>query len=247
MFTRQGNILLEDLNEMRIGVTDGLVAWYPGWDDMNDRSIGPVNHGVATGAGATIVTGIKPNVKAFSTDGTDTIDMNQVITGGDFSASLYVKSSTSQVVYATMLSQGHDRLNWDGFAFMHNNFWAGTATGGVELDFPFVHGDDIWHYLAVTYSGTTLNAYMDNTLVDTAECVIDFGTYGVKIGGDSITPTKNYNGLTQDIRFYNRAITPTEIATNYILMNPNEDNRAFISKLKTLYLAGDYTETDIIS
>jgi len=74
-----------------------------------------------------------------------------------------------------------------------------------------------WHHIAVTRSGTSLTFYIDGVAQETF--VLPVGAlanhvYPVEIGRDSPSnPNSNFNGLIDDVRLYNRALSANEISS----------------------------------
>ncbi len=71
----------------------------------------------------------------------------------------------------------------------------------------------VWHHLAGTYDGSNLNLYIDGELKATTAHVgsIDISTFNVNIGSDAAQTWMWYNGLIDDVRIYNRALSQQEI------------------------------------
>ena len=105
----------------------------------------------------------------------------------------------------------------DGKIFIqsNNNFVAFSGTVNVS--------DNQWHHIAVTMntgSGQPVTLYVDGALATTANNTAAWGgaangwTSGqpIEIGRSHDSYWRKYNGLLDDIRFYNRNLTATEIA-----------------------------------
>jgi hypothetical protein len=94
--------------------------------------------------------------------------------------------------------------------------WAGYInTGGPDLSaksssaLPL----NVWSHVAVTYEGTTIRLYQNGTQVGTqAATGRIIATSGVlRIGGNTVWP-EWFAGRIDEVRIYNRALTPAEIA-----------------------------------
>jgi hypothetical protein len=72
-----------------------------------------------------------------------------------------------------------------------------------------------WTHLAMTYDGTTLKMYVNGTLINsTAQSgTITTSTGALQIGGDT-TYGQYFNGLIDEVRVYNIALTQTQIQTD---------------------------------
>jgi len=71
-----------------------------------------------------------------------------------------------------------------------------------------------WHHVAGTYDGSVLNLYVDGELKDTANHTgsINTDTYNLNIARNSEITSRFYDGAIDDVRIYNRALGPEEIA-----------------------------------
>ena len=72
-----------------------------------------------------------------------------------------------------------------------------------------------WSHLAATYDGATLRLYVNGTQVSSQarSGSIEVGTGAVRIGGNLVWG-EYFNGLIDELRIYNRALTATEIQTD---------------------------------
>jgi Concanavalin A-like lectin/glucanases superfamily/Bacterial Ig domain len=84
-----------------------------------------------------------------------------------------------------------------------------NATGSVQLPLA------TWTHLAVTFDGASLRLYVDGTLTrTTAVSGAMSGSDGpLRIGGNAIWD-EWFDGLIDELRIYNRALSPTEIQTD---------------------------------
>jgi len=72
-----------------------------------------------------------------------------------------------------------------------------------------------WYHIAVTWDGTTEKIYVDGVL-DGSVAVSSIGTYtqNLTIGRGSVAPVF-FNGIIDQVRIYNRALTSFEIQRHY--------------------------------
>jgi hypothetical protein len=70
-----------------------------------------------------------------------------------------------------------------------------------------------WVHLATTYDGTTQRMFVNGVEVSNraATGAIDVGAGALRIGGNDVWAGEYYNGLIDEVRIYNRALTAAEI------------------------------------
>ena len=81
---------------------------------------------------------------------------------------------------------------------------------GADLTVPDFW-DNNWHFIALTYDGTTANLYADGVLKTSAAEAWNLVPSGCVIGGQ-VGPTQFWPGSVDDVRIYNRALSATEIS-----------------------------------
>jgi hypothetical protein len=98
----------------------------------------------------------------------------------------------------------------------------GTALDGGA------YGDDLevsnfwdtnWHFIALTYDGTTAKLYADGTLVASAAKSWNLVPYECNIGEQVNNGSEYWNGNIDDVRIYNQALSATQIS-NLAAGNP---------------------------
>ena len=74
---------------------------------------------------------------------------------------------------------------------------------------------NIWTHLTATYDGSTLKLYVNGSLVASAPVTGNLisSTGALRIGGNSVWG-EFFSGLIDEVRIYNRALTPTEIQSD---------------------------------
>jgi hypothetical protein len=77
--------------------------------------------------------------------------------------------------------------------------------------------DDVWHHFAVTYDGSDLTIYVDGALDISAarSGTISHTNAPVAIGTNSDITYRYFNGLLDEVRIYNRALSATDVAQLY--------------------------------
>ncbi len=88
--------------------------------------------------------------------------------------------------------------------------YAATSTTSVN--------DNKWHHVLGTYDGSNLKVYIDGVLEDThaGSGSLPIAIGPLRIGADyQTTPANFFNGLIDEVRVYNRALTASEIQDLY--------------------------------
>lgn len=137
--------------------------------------------------------------------------------GGSFTMSLWVKLGT-RTPSRWMGLMSCEQYGQSGFRFGILNsgqlcWWTSQGGGDISLTSPSVLSQGEWHHLAVCYQPTGARMYIDGKLSASAS---NTGYYpaaadillGHAIDGAGIDP---FRGEIDDIRFYSRALSPTEI------------------------------------
>jgi hypothetical protein len=72
-----------------------------------------------------------------------------------------------------------------------------------------------WSHIAVTYNGAQMSFYLNGTLVSSTAVTgaITASTDALTIGGNAYSG-QNWNGLVDEVRIYNRALSAAEIQTD---------------------------------
>ncbi len=89
--------------------------------------------------------------------------------------------------------------------------WEGVSTDGQLVQLPTIQANE-WHFIAVTYDGTTVKMYLDDQVytnsVTTGAIISD--TLPWQIGADGAN-AKDFNGKLSQLSFYDYAVGATEI------------------------------------
>jgi Concanavalin A-like lectin/glucanases superfamily len=90
------------------------------------------------------------------------------------------------------------------------NVWAGGSES--EVSGPAQLPLNAWSHVAVTYDSVALKLYVDGTAVATRALTapIVTSTGALTIGGNTVWP-EWFNGLIDEVRVYERALTAAEI------------------------------------
>jgi hypothetical protein len=209
---------------------NGLVAYYSFSGNADDET-GNGNDGVVHNATLTADRYGNPN-RAYNFDGSTSYIEVEDGTQFDFinnmSVSAWIKPSITQVSVAAFLSKSHQ--------FIDAHSWTYEHAGSTDFHFVFrsnvsnnwiyntnIHlSSEQWKHFVTTKQDSTFKNYLDGSLVST----LNVATSIIKSSGNlplHIGAVKNsaevfyrhYNGLLDDVRIYNRALTPEEVLELY--------------------------------
>lgn len=205
--------------------TDGLVAYYPFNGNARDES-GKQNHGTVNGA--SLAKDRAGNNTAYSFDGTgNNITFDKVPTTAidNFSISLWA-SVGSLNQKATFISNGYDDgTKNDGYSigmglnYANSGKYLTAILNGydkfisIETGYTFINTD--WVHVVMIQNNGVNKFYVNNKLVSTITVTLS-QKYPTKFSIGSGTtggPTPRFfKGSLDDIRIYNRVLTPAEIS-----------------------------------
>lgn len=213
-----GTLLGSPLTGSALGYDSALESFYELDDTSASDSSGNGNDGTVNGASSG-ATGISNH--CFSFDGTeDSIDVPHVLSG---------LSQGSYSVWVNANSFGEEKAilgDWDGGSIVlyyndSNNVWSFAArfggtiqkvTGGVPTTGSWVH-------LVVTYDGSILKLYVDDTEVDSTSASGSLDSESdIQLGTDEGNSNSNHNywdGRIDEVRTYSRGLSSTEVSELY--------------------------------
>ncbi len=212
---------------MQSQVTSGLVAKYSFNNSNANDEVGTNN--LSAQNGATFGTDRFGNAnKAAFLDGIDDyLRTNNPFfyPGNDFTISLWYKSDNATQSRQTFFNtEPHQQIsvgyNWFGdgsydIALNDGTSWNICSNAANGLDTFFVNSSITatnWNHFTMTYDGTTWNSYINSNMVNS--CNTGTPTSAISdlfFGSISVGPQSFFVGLLDDIRIYNRAITPSEV------------------------------------
>jgi hypothetical protein len=215
-------------------INNGLVGYWPFNGNANDES-GNGNNGVVNGA--TLTTDRFGNANnAYSFNGNSNISVqhsNSLNVGNEMTISIWFKQASMGNTINYILQKGtgggclttgyYSAVDYvfggvpngmKGLWYGQNNNCAAIASD-TSLNFT-------WHSMIIVYSPSTINRlYINGMLIENKSnfycnnCTILNSTNPLIIGGflnaGVISNPKNWNGLLDDIRIYNRTLTQEEI------------------------------------
>ncbi len=152
---------------------------------------------------------------------------------GSFTMEMWVKFESVPTTTSFALAGKSDQnlgSNFGYITFIHNNsgtlrfltYLAPSAGGGTAYGRDWTPATDTWYHIAITWDapGTTLRYYVDGSQVGsditTAESSLyTGGTAPFTIGMNGDGTSNPFDGLIDDVRVFNRALSAGEIAANF--------------------------------
>ena len=212
----------------------GLVAYYPFNGNANDES-GNGNHGTVNGA--TPATDRFGNEEsAYSFDGVNNwinIDDNlPLLNSSDmiavvmwFNTNVFANNIHSNIIFS-LNNTGDHNGNTIRIGTSHNGNLYFNGLGQNDVDYGPMINDGYWHYLYLEVNNSKeVSCFLDTSPVDIPNVSsIDLSNViHASIGQDwdESNTTDFFNGLIDDIRIYNRALSEQEILALY---NENQQN-----------------------
>jgi len=203
-------------------LSDGLVAYYPFDGNANDES-GNGNDGTENG-GLSYGTGVSGQAASF--DGTDdyiqvsnnsTLELNRHLTISYFMSPQ--PDPAGNPVICKNRHTGNNYSSWirPGSAGLSFQQYPQGSTDGVEYTFrsetPLEAGK--WIHVAMLRDDTAVKIYLDGVLVKegTADYEANEKGESLFIGYDGGFGYPKFKGLLDDLRIYDRALSPAEIQT----------------------------------
>ncbi len=223
-----------EVANLATGSTPGLVGYWK-LDESASPSIDSSYSGISgTWENSPAFSATRPSViNAVSDPGSLLLNgVNQYVNLGNPSAlptgahprtiCAWAKAGSTATGYRMIASYGSVGVSEAMFIGMYGTTLVG---GGYENDLS-VPGfwDANWHFIALTYDGTTANLYADGVLQASAAKTWNLVPNAFYIG-EQIAPSPYYNtaqywnGNIDNVRIYNRALSGTEIA-NLAAGNP---------------------------
>jgi len=211
-------------------VTNGLVAWYPLAGDANDYSTngynGSFNDSLILTNG---VNGVSSSATYFENNYMSVPDV-LVPNNTSFSISLWLNASQLAGNYQAIVDGGNLNIGNEGWCLAFNQanqVYIGCGSGGATSSFVFSPG--IFYHVVVTaqegspyvfkiYINGVESGYSSLTDVTTWNEDSSVTQVGRSINGSPLY----FNGAMEDVRIYNRVLSPDEIATLYTNKSGNE-------------------------
>jgi TolA-binding protein len=205
----------------------GLVAHYEFEGDAADTSVfQPSADGTLVG-NPTFAPGVFGRAIGLDGDG-DYVDCGNesfVDINDQLTVTSWIKVSEFDKKYQTIIAKGDNSWRLARVGDSNNVEFAcnGTAatrwTGKGEVPWAVLGttgvNDGKWHHIAGVFDGTRLQLYIDGVLeaAKSAANSINISEYNVCIGANAQIPGREWNGLIDDVRIYNYALSQAEIVS----------------------------------
>lgn len=235
-------LLIFTQSQAQVNLNNGLVAYYP----FNGNALDSSGHNNNPSFNnATLTTDRFGNANsAYSFNGSSSymqIPASPTLdTGSALTVSYWVKPNafymgqcTENYVLSKGLESGNDyELSFGNQAYGAANGinFCSTATDtshegfygiGVDGLLPTIHTGQ-WYHVLFTNNGKVSNMYVNGTLVASNAATVTFNNNDIYLGRyTSIASTPYWlNGVLDDIRIYNRALSSNEVTALYTAPNP---------------------------
>lgn len=240
-----------DANSVPQTVDTSLVGWYSfdtGTTALADSS-GNGHHGSCTSGGgcpAHVGTdGMPAGALNFAGSGNfvDLANESAFDFTTTFTVALWMKANNLGNTWAQLVGKGDSAWAIERQGSTNNLSFTTFAPFPDNLPGTTNVADGQWHHVAAVYDGQTKRLYIDGQLdaQRTYSQSVSTNNIPVRLGFNTEYPTGEYNGLLDDVRMYNRALSQAEVAN---LMTPGEPPRATIlaPAAGTLFRAGDIVD-----
>jgi|GEM_PF-7085000 len=199
-------------------VTNGLVSYYPFDGNAND-AIG-TNSGIVQGATLSTNRFGRPN-SAYFFNGASYIDLgapSNLAFTNNFTLSAWCLFNGGSCCNPRIISYGQDagyELITTGTGATRQFAYNGGSTTIFGTGITF--NQNTWYAVAVVVSNLNATIYVNSiALVSHPITALSF-PHNLQIGTKSEAGTDDWGGLIDDVRFYNRVLSPSEISQLYTL------------------------------
>jgi hypothetical protein len=197
--------------------TGQLVAWWK-LDEPDGRAVADSsgnNHAGVLVGDPTWTQGVIGGALEFDGDG-DYVDVGaapDLDIVGRITVAAWVKVNAFDTDWQAIVTKGDTA--WRLSSGMGNNMhfactgmWPEWVHGSVDVN------DGQWHHVAGVYDGDELRLYVDGALDASAPTAgpINVNEYPVYIGENAEHPGREWNGLIDDVRIYDYALSESEVA-----------------------------------
>ena len=202
-------------------ITAGLVAAY-GFNEGTGTTVADVsgnnNNGTISGATRTTAGKFGSALVFNGTNGLVSIPNSaslQLTTAMTLEA--WVNPSVVNSAWRDVIYKGNDNYYLEAMSPNGGRPGAGGTFSGTEVFGTAILATNTWTHLTTTYDGATLRLYVNGVEISSLARTgaIATSTNPLQIGGDSIYG-QLFQGMIDEVRVYNRALTQTEIQQDMI-------------------------------
>ncbi len=190
--------------------TNGLVGYWPFNGNANDES-GNGHNGTVNGA--TLTNDRFGNINsAYNFNGIDqyitTLNSSAMNYSGGYTFSTWINFTQVANQGGNIFSKHTEGFPY-GFSLHISNSQLLFYNSGTYLYTTDLYNDGLWHNVVCIFNGSKIFIYVDNVLKGNIASTYISNNSDILIGKSS--GNYFYNGKSDDIRIYNRALTPSEI------------------------------------
>jgi len=167
----------------------------------------------------------------------------------EVSMSAWIKPNANSSGYQGIIMHGGPNTDTYALYIYPNTKTIGFKTSGTTPSWFAIDNvnklwDGNWHHLVAVYNGTEKTVYLDNEVIGviSSEGTIDSGYgYNLLVGAarDETNPTLLYDGLLDEVRIYNYAISTSEVGEMFHPVN-RELNKIYTVEDITICEGEDY-------
>lgn len=195
---------------------NGAVLWLKLDDDPSDGATDSAGAHTVTCAGTcpTLTAGNYGSAYKFQSNQMTTPSTADLLPNTGFTVSAWARlDATPTTAYADIVCKQQGGVDTSYCLTIRQNLKPDFYTVGIhDLDAPQAIAVGVWHHYAMTWDGSTKRGYVDGVQAATApigSIASDAGVF--LLGSAQTTPTYLLNGAIDDVFFYDRALTATEI------------------------------------
>jgi len=229
---------LKTLNISECSITDGLVAWYP----LNNELEEVANRTLVE----TTTLNPIPSSRGFRFNGsTGSIrDNNSQKDNSFITISAWAMKEETQTDWGYIVHCRNSSNTIGGSAFMIGTSASSridfSFNGTTYLNSSIVMNLGQWYHVALTYNGTTARSYVDGVEVNSVTQTPTPNADRMSIGGEG-TNYRIWLGNISDVRLYDRPLSSEEINILYHTTNPESPSKMKVTK-DSIYIQGQLKE-----
>jgi Concanavalin A-like lectin/glucanases superfamily len=219
-----------------IPITDpSLVGWWKFDEGMGNIAVdwsGQGNHGAVQGDPQWVPGQVGGALEFDGTDDFVDCGANPVFNiETNITVMSWIKVQQFNKSWQAIVTQGDNSWRLHRSGSTDNIAWGTSGLDPTDITGTMNVNDGEWHNVAGVYNGTQKILYVDGNIDASSDSTgsIDSSTYHVNIGENAQQTGRNWAGLIDDVRIYNKALTADEIKEAMrgepdLAWNPNPGN-----------------------